>query len=287
MQPSHTHTHTLGCRLRPHTAPASLCSKTLKCVVRTVIILMSSRWLKNKCKSSEIKSSSFSGLLLLDKILWKSNKYPNKSLIQEPLAYESFHTSPFKGRHPQGLVWVHVRGIQINHNNTNSHSLTIQPVLQKAYMFKCWSRHLIRAPLCLKNNHIILKFVVKLECRSISGPFIQFSLRQHDVGLSVWVVGYYVKLIVKVGTCTNWLWGSWADPSAHMRETYLCICFYEANKNPPLSLAQLPPWLIYVLEFAPHCYIGEAGRWPGVWVCEPECVCVRVRIALRRNRSTW
>lgn len=63
-----THTHsTPECRLHPHTAPALLCSKTLRCVVQNVIILMSSWWLKNKCKSSEIKSSSFSGLLHLDK----------------------------------------------------------------------------------------------------------------------------------------------------------------------------------------------------------------------------
>lgn len=63
---SYTHTRALECRLHPHTAPALLCSKTLRCVVWNVIILMSSRWLKNKCKSSEIKSSSFSGLLDLD-----------------------------------------------------------------------------------------------------------------------------------------------------------------------------------------------------------------------------
>lgn len=99
-------------------------------------------------------------------------------------------------------------------------------------------------------------------------------LWQLDMGLSVWAVGYHVKLIVKAGTCTNWLWGSWAEPSAHVRETYLCICFYEAYKNPPLSLAQLPPWLIYVLKFTLHCSIGEAGRWPGVWVCERVCLWV-------------
>lgn len=63
---SYTHTRALECRFHPHTAPALLCSKTLRCVVWNVIILMSSRWLKNKCKSSEIKSSSFSGLLHLD-----------------------------------------------------------------------------------------------------------------------------------------------------------------------------------------------------------------------------
>lgn len=101
------------------------------------------------------------------------------------------------------------------------------------------------------------------------------------MGLSVWAVGYRVKQIVKAGTCTNWLWGSWVDPSAHVRETYLCICFYEANKNPPLSLAQLPPWLIYVLKFTPHCSIGEVGRWPGVWVCK--CVCLSVCVCVCEN----
>lgn len=79
-------------------------------------------------------------------------------------------------------------------------------------------------------------------------PFHVIFLRQLSMGLSVCVVGYHVKLIVKVGACTNWLSGSSADPSAHVGETYLRISFYETNKNPPLSLAQLPPWLIYVLN---------------------------------------
>lgn len=96
-------------------------------------------------------------------------------------------------------------------------------------------------------------------------------LWQLDTGLSAGAGGYRVKQIVKPETCTNWLWESRAEPSVHVRETYLCICFYEANKNPPLSQAQLPPCLIYVLKFTPHCFIGEAGRWPGVWVCKSVC----------------
>lgn len=96
-------------------------------------------------------------------------------------------------------------------------------------------------------------------------------LWQLDTGLSAGAGGYRVKQIVKAETCTNWLWESRAEPSVHVRETYLCICFYEANKNPPLSQAQLPPCLIYVLKFTPHCFIGEAGRWPGVWVCKSVC----------------
>lgn len=96
-----------------------------------------------------------------------------------------------------------------------------------------------------------------------------------NVSLSVWAVGYHVRLIVKAGTCANWL-GESTYPSEHVRETYLRICFYEAYKNPSLSLAQLPPWLIYVAKFTLHCSIGEAGIWPGVWVCEWLCLWVCV-----------
>lgn len=73
------------------------------------------------------------------------------------------------------------------------------------------------------------------------------------------------------------------DASVHVRETYLCICFYEANKKPSLSRAQLPPWLIYVLKFTPHCSIAEAGRWPDVCVCV--CVCASVCLRNRERES--
>lgn len=143
-------------------------------------------------------------------------------------------------------------------------------------MFTHLSRRLIRAS-SFKNPKV---------CGEIRASFILFydgltraarqSERDAAVSNKLWGTGR---------AATGFVWGRWAgglrcaEPSAHMRETYLCICFYEANKKPPLSLAQLPPWLIYVRKFTPHCSIGEAGRWPGV--CAARCVSVCVCACLR------
>lgn len=120
-------------------------------------------------KSNHLHSAA---CCILTKILWQGNKYPNKSITQEPLAYESFHTSLSERSHRQGWVWVQVNGIQINHNNTNSYPSRDGTGDQKTYIFKYLSRHLIRAPLRVKKQS--LKFVVKVECLRISGPFILF-----------------------------------------------------------------------------------------------------------------
>lgn len=168
----------------------------------------------------------------------------------------------FERRHAQGWVWVQVNGIQINHNNTNSEQLLPNKSLgSKTYIFKYFSNRLIWA-WCVNNNPRSLKFVVKMECLGIPGSFM-FLYDSLLRSSSVCAGRYRVKQIVEAGTCSDWLQGSRAEASAHMRETYFCICFYEANKKPPLSLAQLPPCLIYVREFTPHCSTGEAGRWPG------------------------